>query len=313
MAQRLGIVMDPIESIKPQKDTTLGLMLEAQQLGYTLEYITPNALGVQAGKPYALSTQIEVADRTDNFFHRLSGPRSIELAHLKLILMRQDPPVDFDYLYVSYVLELAEQQGVTISNAPKGVRDTSEKLAILNFPHCIAPTLVSANSDELNDFIHHYRQVVIKSLWQMGGQDVYLLDAWDKQDNLTLDRLTNNGTHAVMAQSYLPSIHHGDKRVLLIHGQPVPYALNRLPKEGDFRSNLAAGGRGVGARLTSDEHWICQQVAPFLHNRGLHLVGLDIIGGYLTEINVTSPTCLREINRSFGINLFGQFFEGFAR
>lgn len=311
MARRLGIVMDPIESIKPQKDTTFGLMLEAQKRGYILEYITPNGLGVREGRPYALSRQMKVGDHAKDFFTHLSACRAIELTGLDLILMRQDPPVDFDYLYVSYVLELAEHQGVTISNSPKGVRDTSEKLAILHFADCIAPTVVSANTAELKAFIDHYRHAVVKPLWQMGGQDIYLIDASKKHDDAILDRLTNNGTHAVMVQQYLPAIHHGDKRVLLIHGEPVPYALNRLPIEGDFRANLAAGGRGVGAELTERERWICQQVVPFIKNKGLHLVGLDIIGGYLTEINVTSPTCLREINKAFDVNLFERLFDGF--
>ncbi len=309
---KLGVVMDPIESISPEKDTTLALMLEAQKRGFEIEYFTPQDLFIKQHNPMALSTNIKVMDDNNYWFKAQRSKREINLAELDLILMRQDPPMNNDYLYVTYVLELAQILGVKVLNDPTEVRSANEKLFALHFPQCMPETLISANIEELNNFITEQKKVIIKPLWAMGGSDIFMLTPNDPNLNIILENSTQKGMTPIMAQEYIPEAQNGDKRIILFDGKPVPQALLRVPKKGETRANIAAGGTTQGAQLNDRDLWLCDQVGSELSKRGLYFVGLDVIGDYITEINVTSPTCIRQIDREFGVNLAAQFFDGIS-
>lgn len=302
MRIKLGVVMDPIASIKIKKDTTFAMLLAAQARGWELHYFEQSDLYAQNGTAYGRSRVLSVQDDANGWFS-FHAPHEIALEELDIVLMRKDPPFDMEYIYSTYLLELAEQRGVLVVNKPQSLRDANEKLFALRFPHCCPPTLVSREMQRIKEFLAEHGDIVVKPLDGMGGASVFRLCSADPNIGVILETLTAHGQRLSMAQRYIPEVVAGDKRILLIDGEPIPYALARIPQAGETRANLAAGGRGEGVTLSERDRWICQQVAPQLREMGLLFVGLDVIGDYLTEINVTSPTCARELDAQFGLNI----------
>ena len=311
MTIKLGVVMDPIESINPKKDSTLAMMLAAQARGWELFYMKQKDLVLRDGVVYANVRPVEVRDDLHDW-HTLSEPHFVPLTDLDVILMRKDPPFDLQYIHTTYLLELAEAHGVLVVNKPQSLRDANEKLFTAWFPQCTPPTLVSRDMTQLRKFLQEQGDVIVKPLEGMGGTSVFRLTLNDPNISVVLETLTNNGKVYIMAQRFIPEISAGDKRILLIDGKTIPYALARIPPEGETRGNLAAGGRGEGIPLSPRDYWICEQVGPILKKKGLVFVGLDVIGDYLTEINVTSPTCIRELDRQFNINIADELMECIA-
>ncbi|MDG6777212.1 glutathione synthase [Thiomicrorhabdus sp. zzn3] len=308
MAYKLGIVMDPIEQIKPYKDSSFAMLLEAQRRGYEIFYMQPEDLFLKNGQAWSVCSELKVWDRDEQYYGFGAG-HELPLNTLDIILIRQDPPFNNDYLYSTHMLELAEADGVLVVNKPQSLRDANEKLFASWFPECIPPTLVSANMEQLKTFVQEHRDTILKPLDAMGGSSIFRVRHDDPNINVILETMTGMGRHHIMAQIYLPEIKDGDKRILLIDGEPVPYALARIPAEGETRGNIAAGGTGVGMPITERERWLCQQIAPTLKAKGLWFVGLDVIGDYITEINVTSPTCIRELDAQFHLNIAGTLFD----
>lgn len=309
MQIKLGIVMDPIEHIKPYKDSSFAMLLEAQRRGYELFYMQPQDIYVQNAQPFAITSELKVWDRNDGQYHGFGASKATPLAELDMILIRQDPPFNNDYLYSTHMLELAEAQGVLVVNKPQSLRDANEKLFASWFPECTPPTLVSAQADLLKAFVTEQQDTIFKPLDAMGGASIFRVKQGDPNLSVIIETMTDHGQHHIMAQRYLPEISAGDKRILLIDGEPVPYALARIPQAGETRGNIAAGGRGEGVELTDRDRWLCQQIAPKLREKGLMFVGLDVIGDYVTEINVTSPTCIRELDSQFGLNIAGTLLD----
>ena len=307
MNKAIAVVMDPIEHIQPSKDTSLALLLEAQRRGYHLHYVLPGSLAIANNQCRATVADLSVNDDKYQYF-KLGEPRKIKLAEMAVVLMRKDPPVDAQFIHDTQILSMAEAEGVLVVNRAQGLRDWNEKLAALQFPQCCPETLVSRNVTEFKDFIAEHGDVVVKPLDGMGGKSIFRIRQGESNANVILETLTAEGKLA-MAQRYLPEIRDGDKRILMVDGQPVPYALARIPQGTEFRGNLAAGGRGEGRALTERDRWIASQVGPWLKAQGLLFVGLDVIGEYLTEINVTSPTCARELDAQFGLNIAGLLFD----
>jgi glutathione synthase len=308
MARQLAVLMDPIDHIKVKKDTTLALLLEAQRRGWTLNYLTQGDLALRAGDAWGHMATLTVRDDEDDWFS-LGTPAWGELGHMDLILARKDPPFDDQFLYDTHVLDRAAQAGALVLNRPQGLRDANEKLFALHFPQCIPPTLVARDMGELKRFASEHGEVVLKPLDGMGGRSIFMSRHGDPNLNVILETLTDGGRRFTLAQRYIPEIKAGDKRILMIDGEPVPYALARIPQGSDFRGNLAAGGRGVGQPLSERDCWIAAQVGPELVKRGMRFVGLDVIGDWLTEVNVTSPTCVRELDAQFGLNIAGMLFD----
>ena len=309
MAIKLGIVMDPIEHIKPYKDSSFAMLLEAQRRGYELFYMQPEDIYLKETRPFAITSQLKVWDRNDGEYFGFGGSAHTDLSELDIILIRQDPPFNADYLYCTQMLELAEAQGVLVVNKPQSLRDANEKLFASWFPQCLAPTLVSAKAELLREFVNQQQDTIFKPLDAMGGASIFRVKQGDPNLSVIIENMTDHGRHHIMAQRYLPEIKDGDKRILLIDGEPIPYALARIPQQGETRGNIAAGGRGEGVELSERDRWLCQQVAPTLKAKGLIFVGLDVIGDYITEINVTSPTCIRELDAQFGLNIAGELMS----
>ncbi len=305
---KVGVVMDPITGIKTYKDTTFAMMLEVQARGWELRYLEQGDLRVRDGEPQATMRPVTVRDDPDDWFE-LGPAEERELTWLDAILMRKDPPFDMEYVFSTYILELAERAGVVVVNKPRALRDANEKLYTALFPQCTPPTLVTRRASEMRAFLEEQGEIILKPLDGMGGVSIFRIAQGDPNTNVAMETLTANGTRYAMAQRFLPEIADGDKRVLLVDGEPVPYALARVPLAGESRGNLAAGGTGVPRPLGDRERWICEQLAPTLKREGLLFVGLDIIGDYLTEINVTSPTCIRELDRAFGINISAMLLD----
>lgn len=305
---RLGVVMDPIASIKPYKDSTFAMLLEAQARGWEILYFELGDLALEDGRALGNGRPLKLVDRNQDYYE-LGAAASMALSDLDMVLMRKDPPVDDQYLYATYVLEVAERAGALVVNRPQSLRDCNEKLFATLFPQCTPPTVVSSDSARLRAAIRSYGKAVLKPLHGMGGTSIFVVGADDPNTSVILETLTERGRSYALAQRYIPEISAGDKRILLIDGEPVPYALARIPAQGETRGNLAAGGRGEGVELSERDRWICSQVAPSLRERGLLFVGLDVIGDYLTEINVTSPTCIRELDAIYGINIGAQLLD----
>jgi len=306
---KIGVVMDPIATIKIHKDTTFAMLLEAQNRGWEIHYMEQADLYWQDSQVYANTKILSVQDESSHWFD-FKKTQTIPLSTLDVVLMRKDPPFDIQYIYTTYLLELAEQAGTLVVNKPQGLRDYNEKLSTAWFPQCCTPTLVTRNADQLRSFIKTHQEIVLKPLEGMGGKSVFLLRENDPNINVIIEDLGHDGTQYIMAQRYIPEITKtGDKRILLIDGEAVPYALARIPQPGDSRGNLAAGAKGVGVELTERDQWICQQVGPKLKEKGLLFAGIDVIGDYLTEINITSPTCIREIDNAFNLNISAQLFD----
>jgi glutathione synthase len=313
MTLSVGVLMDPIGAIKIAKDTTFAMLLEAQRRGHSLHYFEQGDLALRDGTPWARIAPLEVREDPRHWY-TLGPAQWRDLRELDAVLMRKDPPVDAQFIYDTMVLEAAQRSGVMVVNDPRSLRDCNEKLFTLTFPQCIAPALVARDVGELRRFTAEHGEVVLKPLDGMGGRGIFRVKAGDSNLNSMLETLLRGNAHGegrqlVVVQKYIPEISAGDKRILVIDGDPVPYALARIPQGDDFRGNLAAGGRGVGIPLSERDRWIVAQVAPELRRRGLRFVGLDVIGDYLTEINVTSPTCVRELDAQFGLNIAGQLFD----
>lgn len=308
MTRTLAVLMDPIAAIHPKKDTTLAMMLEAQRRGYSLFYMTQGDLAVREGRAWARLAPVEVRDDERDWF-TLGEAAWRELAGIDFVFARKDPPVDAQFIYDTMVLDLAQRDGVGVVNDPRGLRDINEKLFALHFPQCCAPTLVARNAGEIKRFVAANGDVVLKPLDGMGGRSIFRSHHGDPNLNVILETLTGNGQQFALAQKFIPQISAGDKRILLIDGEPVPYALARIPQGDEFRGNLAAGGKGVGVALSDRDRWIAAQVGPELVRRGMRFVGLDVIGDWLTEVNVTSPTCVRELDAGFGLNIAGLLFD----
>jgi glutathione synthase len=316
MRLETAVLMDPIESIKVAKDTTLAMLLAAQRREHDLYYLRQGDLEVRAGVPFGRLQPLHVRDDPDDWF-TLDTARWRPLAELDVILARKDPPVDAAFQHDTLVLELAQraapgEHAPLVVNPPQALRDCNEKLYAMQFPQCTPATLVSRDGERLREFIAAHGEVVLKPLDGMGGRGIFRVRQGDTNVNSMLEILLGGGRF-VMAQKFIPAIEAGDKRILLVDGEPVPYALARIPREGEFRGNLAAGGRGVGVPLSKRDRWIAAQVAPDIRRRGLLFVGLDVIGDWLTEINVTSPTCIRELDAQYGLNIAGQLFDVIER
>ncbi|MCI0749674.1 MAG: glutathione synthase [Nevskiales bacterium] len=305
MNRTLGVVMDPIGSIKPYKDTTLALMLAAQARGWTLLYLELNDLWLRDGAAYGCARPVKVSDNATRWFE-LGAAQVLPLGDLDAILMRKDPPFDLDYIAATYILERAEDAGALVVNKPRSLRDANEKAFIAWFPHCTPPTLITRDPAQLRTFLQEQQDMVVKPIDGMGGASVFRVTMQDPNATVIYETLTHKSTRYCMAQRHLPEIQHGDKRILMIDGEPVPYCLARIPAPGEMRGNLAAGGHGETRALTERDHWIAAQVGPKLRDMGLLFAGLDVIGDWLTEINVTSPTCAREIARDSGVDVAGQ-------
>jgi glutathione synthase len=317
MALSIAMLMDPIGAIKLAKDTSFAMLLEAQRRGHALFYMEQGDLALRDGVPFARLAPLTVKDDPAGWF-TLGERKWRDLREMDVLLQRKDPPVDAQFIYDTMVLEAAQRGGVNVVNDPRALRDCNEKLFALQFPQCIAPTLVSRDAGELRRFVAEHGEAVLKPLDGMGGRGIFRVKAGDSNLNSMLETLLAGGPHGegrqlTIAQKFIPQISAGDKRILLIDGEPVPYALARIPQGDEFRGNLAAGGRGEGVPLSERDLWITAQVAPELRRRGLRFVGLDVIGDYLTEINVTSPTCVRELDAQFGLNIAGLLFDAIEK
>lgn len=312
MHVRLGIVMDPIDRISFKKDSSLAMLLAAQQRGWSLFYMEQQDLYQQAGQARARMRPLQVFNNPERWFE-LGDELDEPLSDLTVILMRKDPPFDNEFVYSTYLLEQAQAAGSLVVNRPQSLRDCNEKLFATLFPQCTPATLVSRRPDILREFAKQQRDIILKPLDGMGGSSIFRHREDDPNLSVILETLTAHGTQQIMAQQYLPAIKDGDKRILMIDGEPVPYCLARIPAAGETRGNLAAGGRGEARPLTDKDRWIAEQVGPELRKRGLLFVGLDVIGEHLTEINVTSPTCIREIDNAFDTNIGGQLMDAIAR
>lgn len=304
----IAMVMDPIEGIRIKKDSSFAMLLEAQRRGHRLHYATSGDLAIERGQAQGRLAPLRVFDQPDRWFEK-GEAHWRPLADMQAILMRRDPPFDSQYLYDTQVLSLAQAEGALVVNDPQGLRDMNEKLFALHFPHCIPASRVARDPRHLREFIESERDCVLKPLDGMGGRSIFRARAGDDNLKVILETLTQGGSQLALVQRYLPEIRQGDKRILLVDGEPVPYALARIPADDDFRGNLAAGGRGEGRPLTARDRWIAAQVGPELKRRGMLFVGLDVIGDWLTEVNVTSPTCIRELDAQFGINIAGLLFD----
>ena len=308
MSLKLGVVMDPIGSIHYKKDTTLALLWAAQDRGWVLFHIAPDGLFLDGETPMASAQPLTVHHNPEHWYD-LGDTVTLSLAELDVVLMRKDPPFDMEYIYATYLLERAEQQGALVVNRCQSLRDCNEKLFATEFPQCCPPLLVSRDMDRLRAFHAQHGDVIFKPLDGMGGSAIFRAKPDDPNVSVILETLTHSGGQTIMAQQYLPDIKEGDKRILMINGESVPWCLARVPLAGESRGNLAAGGAGKVQALTERDQWIASQVGPTLRERGLYFVGLDVIGDYLTEINVTSPTCLREIEAESGLDIAGQLLD----
>ncbi len=312
MHVRLGIVMDPIDRISFKKDSSLAMLLSAQSRGWSLFYMEQQDLYQLAGQARARMRSLQVFDNPQHWFE-LGDELDEPLSDLTVILMRKDPLFDNEFVYSTYLLEQAEAAGSLVVNSPQSLRDCNEKLFATMFPQCTPATLVSRRPDILREFAKQQRDIILKPLDGMGGSSIFRHREDDPNLSVILETLTAHGTQQIMAQQYLPAIKDGDKRILMIDGEPVPYCLARIPAAGETRGNLAAGGRGEARPLTDKDRWIAEQIGPELRKRGLLFVGLDVIGEHLTEINVTSPTCIREIDDAFDTKIGDQLMDAIAR
>jgi glutathione synthase len=308
VSKNLGIVMDPIESIKPWKDSSFAMLLEAQQRGWNIFYMRMDDLFMDNSISYANYHIIQLDDDNQDWFTK-SDPGICRLDEMDVILMRKDPPFDLEYIYATYLLEQAEENGTLIVNKPASLRDCNEKLYTRYFPQCCVDSRISRDTQKLREFIDLHRDVIIKPLDGMGGKSIFRIQAGDPNTNVILETVTQSGTSLTMAQRYIPEIADGDKRILLINGKAIPYALARLPAKGENRGNIAAGASTRGQPLSERDQWLCDQIGPSLVEKGLIFVGIDVIGDYVTEINVTSPTCIRELDQEFNLNISAVLFN----
>ncbi|RLQ20935.1 glutathione synthase [Seongchinamella sediminis] len=311
MTIKLGVVMDPIADINYKKDTTLAMLWAAQARDWQLYYMEQQDLYLRDGEARAAMTPLTVF-RDPESWYDLKEVEDRPLAELDVILMRKDPPFDNEYIYSTYILEDAERKGTLVVNRCQGLRDSNEKVFATQFPQCSPPVLVSREMNRLRDFHREHQDVIYKPLDGMGGSSIFRAREGDPNVSVILETLTNHGRQSIMAQRYIPEIVDGDKRILMINGEVVPYCLARVPLAGELRGNLAAGGSGRPQPISDRDCWIAEQVAPFLRQRGILFAGLDVIGDYLTEINVTSPTCIREIDAGYDLDIAGDLMDCIA-
>jgi glutathione synthase len=305
MNKSLGVIMDPIAAIHYHKDSTLAMLLAAQRRGWTLYYMEMDDLCLLDGEARARMRPLRVMADPHRWYE-LGAARQAPLHTLDCLLMRKDPPFDMEYIYATYLLEYAERRGTLVVNRPASLRDANEKVFTSDFPQCTPPTLISRRKEDIRDFLDQHQAIILKPLGGMGGASIFKITRHDPNTSVIIETLTAHGRHYTMAQRFIPEIRAGDKRILMIDGEPIPYALARIPASGELRGNLAAGGRGQGIELSDRDRWICLQVGPVLRNKGILFAGLDVIGDYLTEINITSPTCIRELDSQFGLDIGAQ-------
>lgn len=308
MTLNVGIVMDPIESIKPYKDSTLAMMLAAQKKGWKLHYIQQPGLYLENSELNVDYQPIRVFDDNEHWFEA-GEMTQMSASQLDVVLMRVDPPFNMEYIYTTYLLESLEKQGCLVVNRPASLRDANEKLFATHFADCCTDTLVTRNPEKLRSFIQKHGDVILKPLDGMGGQSIFRVTPDDANLSVILETMLDFGRHTIMAQKYIAEIDKGDKRILMVDGKAVPYTLARIPASGETRGNIAAGGRGVAMAITEREQWIADRVGPVLRDMGILFAGLDVIGNYLTEINVTSPTCIREIDAQFNTDIAMQLMD----
>jgi glutathione synthase len=305
---RIGMVMDPIESITPYKDSSLAMLLEAQRRDAEIHYFQQGDLKLLDGKAIGRSQRLNVRDDNDNWYE-FGAVDSVDLGDLDVILMRKDPPFDMEYVYTTYILDRAEAAGALVVNRPQALRDMNEKAYTAWFPECTPLTLITRSMDEMRAFLADNGRIVVKPLDGMGGRSIFVVQRGDNNANVIFETLTDFGQQYAMAQAYIPEISLGDKRILLINGDAVPYALARIPPADDNRGNLVVGAKGVGQELSAVDRSICERVGPVLKEQGVIFAGIDIIGDYMTEVNVTSPTGIRELDTQFDLNIAGQLFD----
>lgn len=312
MPIKLGMVMDFIGHINIKKDTSFAMLLEAQARGWELHYMELNDLYLRNGRAFGRTRTLSV-EKNEQGWYRFHSDLDMPLDQLDVILMRKDPPFDQEYIYATYLLERAESLGVLVVNKPQSLRDANEKLFTAWFPQCCAETLVAREPARIRRFLQEQGEIILKPLDGMGGTSIFHLRQNDPNLSVILETMTNYNSRYIMAQKYLPEIKDGDKRILMVNGNPVPYALARIPAQGETRGNLAAGGRAEGRELTDRDWWIASQVGPTLREKGLVFAGLDVIGDTLTEINVTSPTCVQELDSQFGLNISALLMDHIER
>ena len=298
----LGVVMDPIAGINPKKDSTLAMLLAAQARDFEIVYLEQGDLAVRVGRPLGNGHLLTVNRSLDAWF-TIGEPWSGPLESLDVLLMRKDPPFDMEFVYTTYILQLAEERGLLVVNSPASLREINEKVYTAWFPQCTPVSLISRSKTELKDFLAEQGKVVFKPLDGMGGRSIFVVADGDLNANVVIETLTDYGSRYALCQRYVPEIVDGDKRIILIDGKPIEHALARVPAPGEHRGNLVAGATGVGRLLTDRDRWICSEVGPKLAARGVLFAGLDVIGDYLTEINVTSPTGIRELDRQYGTDI----------
>jgi len=309
---RLGILMDPIDSIIIKKDSSFAMLLEAQKRGWLLNYFEQKDLYLENGTVRATVTPLSIEDNSQSWFE-LGEPVDIALDSLDVVLMRKDPPFDMEYIYSTYLLEMAEKKGLLVINRSDSIRACNEKLFATWFPQYCPETLVTRDQERIKTFHDEHEKIVVKPLDGMGGAMIFQIHQGDTNRNVILEAITDHGKRTIMAQRFLPEYKQGDKRILIIDGKAFPYGLARLPAEGEGRANLAAGAGYKGVALTQREHEICDHIGPVLKEKGLMFVGLDVIGDYITEINVTSPTCIRELDTIYDVNIAGMLMDAIAR
>lgn len=305
---RVLVVMDPIENVNLKKDSTMAMLWAASRRGHELGYALQHDLYIDQGRAFGLISPLKVFEDYQHYYE-LGNKQKESLADYDVILMRKDPPFDMNFVYTTYILEQAEREGAWIINKPQSLRDCNEKLFATQFPELQVPTLVTSQQSLIREFIQEHGDVIVKPLDGMGGMGIFRLYQDGVNIGSTLEMLTEMGTCPIMAQRYIPEIVEGDKRILMVNGEPIPYCLARIPQNGEVRGNLAAGGLGEARPLTENDKMIAAKVGPFLRDKGLVFVGLDVIGNYVTEINVTSPTCIREIDAQFGTSIADTLFN----
>lgn len=301
--------MDPIHSIHPEKDTSLAFMLEAQKRGWEIAYMEMADLFLRDGHAEARMRRLNVFNDLQKWFE-FTGEEYGALSDLDVILMRKDPPFDIEFIVATYILEKAEEEGALVVNNPRSLRDVNEKIFTAWFPQCCPPSLLTRSEKTIKSFLDTHGKIVVKPTDKMGGRSVFIIAKGDPNTRVIIEEVTGSGSRYIQAQAYIPEIETlGDKRIILIDGIPVDYGIARIPAGGDHRGNLAAGARAEGFELTARDRWICDQIGPALRERGLLFTGIDVIGDYLTEINVTSPTCIREIDAIFNTGIASRFFD----
>lgn len=301
--------MDPIHSIHPEKDTSLAFMLEAQKRGWEIAYMEMADLFLRDGHAEARMRRLNVFNDLQKWFE-FTGEEYGALSDLDVILMRKDPPFDIEFIVATYILEKAEEEGALVVNNPRSLRDVNEKIFTAWFPQCCPPSLLTRSQKAIQSFLDTHGKIVVKPTDKMGGKSVFIITKGDPNTRVIIEEVTGSGSRYIQAQAYIPEIETlGDKRIILIDGIPVDYGIARIPAGGDHRGNLAAGARAEGFELTARDRWICDQIGPALRERGLLFTGIDVIGDYLTEINVTSPTCIREIDAIFNTGIASRFFD----